>query len=514
MLFNSYAFLFAFLPMSAAGFFAWTSLQARLATAWLAVCSVVFYGWWNWRLTWVLAASIIANYICGRAIVTRVAAGQTATARAVLWFIVAANLLALGYFKYANFFVSVVSGLAAAPLAWEQVVLPIGISFFTFTQIAFQVDAYQGKVSDVDPVRYVLFVTYFPHLIAGPILHHAEMMPQFRRAQTYFPSLEALSVGLTVFMIGLFKKLLIADSLGRYADSAFTVAAVHPLTTPTAWRGILAYTLQIYFDFSAYCDMAIGVSRIFNIQLPANFESPYKSRSIKEFWRRWHMTLSRFLRDYLYIPLGGSRAGPVRRYTNLCVTMVLGGLWHGAGWTFLVWGALHGAYLCVNHAWDAVAARLGPMPARWSGVGSVLAWGTTFAAVMVAWVFFRAPDVATAIRVLAAMVGMQGDAGPALVEVAALGAKPLLVWLGGDIEQVVWLTTGLAIVLLLPNVRQVMDRHALVLPGSAPAAATLRRVLDLLRWKPSLGWAVVTVGLFLVSFVYMGRVSPFLYFQF
>lgn len=514
MLFNSYAFLFVFLPVSAAGFFAWALLQVRLATVWLAVCSIFFYSWWDWRLTSVLAASIIANYICGRTVVAKVASGRRTAARAVLWIIVAANVLALGYFKYANFFVSLVPGLATTPLTWDRVVLPIGISFYTFTQIAFQVDAYQGKVKDTDLVRYILFVTYFPHLIAGPILHHAEMMPQFRRVQTYLPSLEALSVGLTVFVIGLFKKLLIADSLGRYADSAFSAAALHSLTTPTAWRGVLAYTLQIYFDFSAYCDMAIGVSRIFNIQLPANFESPYKSRSIKEFWRRWHMTLSRFLRDYLYIPLGGNRAGPSRRYVNLFVTMVLGGLWHGAGWTFIIWGALHGFYLCANHAWNAMTSRFGPMPAHWGSVSSVLAWGITFVSVMVAWVFFRAPDMAIAIRVLAAMVGAQSNAGLSLWDAAAQGAKPLLVWLGGDTEQVFWLVAGMLIVMLLPNVRQVMNRHALVLPGSEPSAATFRRVLDLIRWEPSLGWAFATVGLFLVSLAFMSRVSPFLYFQF
>jgi D-alanyl-lipoteichoic acid acyltransferase DltB (MBOAT superfamily) len=260
--------------------------------------------------------------------------------------------------------------------------------------------------------------------------------------------------------------------------------------------------------------MAIGVSRIFNIQLPANFESPYKSRSIKDFWRRWHMTLSRFLRDYLYIPLGGNRASLARRYINLWITMILGGLWHGAGWTFIIWGALHGAYLCVNHAWDAMATRLGTQPVRFAGMRSVLAWAVTFGAVMVAWVFFRAPDVTIALRLLSAMVGLQDNAGPTLLQVAGQGGTPLVVWLGGDIEQMAWLTAGLAIVLLLPNVRQVMARHELVLPSSARAAETFRHVQDLLRWKPSLRWAMATVGLFLVSLSYLGRVSPFLYFQF
>ena len=393
MLFNSYVFLFAFMPLVVCLFFVVGRWSAERAVGLLALASVVFYSLWDVRFTIVLFASLGFNYAVAVAIARARSASLVAAARRLTIAGVAGDLLALGYFKYAGFFA------AAVGADWTAVALPIGISFFTFTQIAFLVDTFAGKVDSagtgrVDPVHYLLFVTYFPHLIAGPILHHAEMMPQFRRAATFRPSAEALSVGLVVFVLGLAKKLLLADPFGTYADAAFLPGAT--LSTLDAWRGVLAYTLQIYFDFSAYCDMAIGVSRMLNIVLPVNFESPYKSLSISDFWRRWHMTLSRFLRDYLYVPLGGNRRGPARRYANLMATMVLGGFWHGAGWTFLTWGLLHGSYLCVHHAWRAGPGRFVRLPAA-------LSWAFTFLAVMVAWVFFRAADMRGALGILGAM---------------------------------------------------------------------------------------------------------------
>ena len=420
---------------------------------------------------------------------------------------IVSDLLALGYFKYMNFFVEVAQQASGASFEWQAVLLPVGISFFTFTQIAFLVDTFQGKVGAVRPIHYLLFVTYFPHLIAGPILHHAEMMPQFRQPRIYRPNAEALSVGLTVLMIGLVKKVVIADTLAGYADFAFAAAHVHTLSVPQAWQGVLAYTLQIYFDFSAYCDMAIGVSRMLNITLPANFESPYKALSITDFWRRWHMTLSRFLRDYLYIPLGGSRRGPVRRYSNLLATMALGGLWHGAGWNFLVWGCLHGLYLCVNHAWSALTAtraglRLPP----------VASWALTFAAVMAAWVFFRAADLATALGMLRAMAGL-GDGPDALHQAMGQGGGALLQWVAGDRKQFIWLAACMAVVLAMPNLRQVMGRHELVLGGTRESLRHPPPLLNV-RWTPNLAWATVAVALFFFSLTRMNRISQFLYFQF
>ncbi|WP_309246667.1 MBOAT family O-acyltransferase [Ramlibacter montanisoli] len=284
-------------------------------------------------------------------------------------------------------------------------ILPLGISFYTFTQIAFLVDTYQGKVTEFNFFRYALFVTWFPHLIAGPVLHHAEMMPQFARKAVCRIDWQNVAVGLSIFVLGLAKKVLLADSIAEFASPVFdgVKAGAQPMLFE-AWVGALAYTLQLYLDFSAYSDMAIGLSLMFNVRLPLNFDSPYKATSIIDFWRRWHMTLSRFLRDYLYIPLGGGRAGNARRYANLMTTMVLGGLWHGAGWTFVVWGTLHGCYLLVNHAWRAFRRRHG-----WGegGRAAALAAGAlTFLAVVVGWVFFRADSMASAVTMLQGMTGM------------------------------------------------------------------------------------------------------------
>jgi D-alanyl-lipoteichoic acid acyltransferase DltB (MBOAT superfamily) len=264
---------------------------------------------------------------------------------------------------------------------WDAgtIVLPIGISFYTFTQIAYVVDTLQGKVTERSVLSYLLFVTYFPHLVAGPVLHHAEMMPQFRVRENLAPRAENLARGLTFLVAGLFKKVVLADGCAPIANAAFAGASAG-LTPGDAWLGAIAYSLQIYFDFSGYSDMAVGISLLFNIDLPVNFHSPYRARSVVDFWRRWHMTLSRFLRDYLYIPLGGNRKGPLRRHANLLATMLLGGLWHGANWTFVVWGGLHGLYLVVNHLWRQHFGRQGPpVPAV-----SALYWLLTLLAVVVA----------------------------------------------------------------------------------------------------------------------------------
>ncbi|MFI4982293.1 MAG: MBOAT family O-acyltransferase, partial [Nevskiales bacterium] len=408
MLFNSYSFICVFLPVTLTGFYALGRRHRTAAAAWLALASLAFYSWWDARFTALLIGSVALNYLGGRLLTARVACDDAPAVAWLLRLFVAADLLILGYFKYMNFFVAAAGEMLHSEFSLPAVVLPIGISFFTFTQIAFLVDIARGRADEASLVHYLLFVTYFPHLIAGPVLHHAEMIPQFRRPDTYTPRGSAIAVGMTVFMLGLFKKVVLADEVGAYADAAFSPAHSHSLSLIEAWSGALAYTLQIYFDFSAYTDMALGLSRLFNISLPGNFESPYKACSIVDFWRRWHMTLSRFLRDYLYIPLGGNRHGGLRRYANLLVTMVLGGLWHGAGWTFLVWGALHGIYLVVNHAWRAARQMLGIREGACGIAGRLAAWSLTFLAVVIAWVFFRAPDLRTALDVLAGMAGRHG----------------------------------------------------------------------------------------------------------
>ncbi len=344
MLFNSYVFIFAFLPVALLVFYRLGKVSRRLAALWLVAASLFFYGWWNQRFVGLLMASVAFNYAVGYLMGYRLQRGKTAGL--LLAGSISANLALLGYFKYANFFLANFNALFGTTMPIGEFFLPLGISFFTFTQIAYLVDTWRGKVREYDFIHYLLFVTYFPHLIAGPVLHHAQMMPQFARATTYRVHWENIALGVSIFVVGLAKKVLLADSLAVFSSPVFDIARQggQPMFFE-AWIGALSYTLQLYFDFSAYSDMAIGLSLMFNVRLPQNFNSPYKSASIIEFWRRWHMTLSAFLRDYLYIALGGNRKGTVRRYANLMATMLLGGLWHGAGWTFVMWGGLHG-FIC------------------------------------------------------------------------------------------------------------------------------------------------------------------------
>jgi D-alanyl-lipoteichoic acid acyltransferase DltB (MBOAT superfamily) len=408
MLFTSGEFLFVYLPLTLALFFLISRFAGNAAgAAWLVLASFVFYAYWLPVYTALLAASVVFNYLLGYFIVG-CPADRHRWRLALLCFAVATDLLVLGYFKYANFFLATLAQLAGRPLGALNVILPIGISFFTFTQIAYLADVFAAKVRDRNPLHYALFVSYFPHLIAGPVLHHAEMMPQFARPQIYRPRLENFAIGLAFLLMGLAKKALLADSWAPVADDLFDSPATAAVHTAEAWRGVLAYTLQIYFDFSGYSDMAVGLSLLIGVRLPYNFNSPYKATSIIDFWRRWHMTLSRFLRDYLYFPLGGNRHGSVRRYLNLMITMLLGGLWHGASWTFAIWGGLHGVYLAINHAWRFLRERLArrataEAPPALRIAGRTLGRTLTLFSVVVAWVFFRAPSGTDALRILGSM---------------------------------------------------------------------------------------------------------------
>ncbi|HXF80347.1 MAG TPA: MBOAT family protein [Usitatibacter sp.] len=402
MLFNSYEFLLFFLPAVLAAYFA-LGLRGkdRLAIAFLVAASFFFYAWWRAQYIWLLVASIAVNFAAGRAIVHRAARNEATRTLLVLG--IAFDLLLLGYFKYANFFLANVASLLGIAPERLDVILPIGISFFTFTQIAFLVDASRGKAREPDLLNYSLFVTYFPHLLAGPILHHREMMPQFADRTTKRVDWENVARGLALLAIGLGKKVLIADTLALQANDAF--GSVHPLTFGDAWLAILCYTLQIYFDFSGYTDMALGMALMMNIRLPQNFDSPYRQRNLQEFWRHWHMTLTRFLRDYVYIPLGGNRRGEPWTSCAIVATFLLGGLWHGANWTFVAWGLANGVGLVVLRLWGRTGIRL---PA-------LAAWLVTFLFVNVAWVFFRAPDMASAVSFLGALRGGGGFAGFRLV---------------------------------------------------------------------------------------------------
>jgi alginate O-acetyltransferase complex protein AlgI len=499
VLFNSFEFIFIFLPVALAGYLIIGRLNetpiARLL--WLALTSLAFYGYWNVWFLPVIGISIGVNFLFALAIVRFRTASTVILAGAV-----AANLAALGFYKYANFGIGIVNAMAAHPLPLLSVALPLGMSFFTFTQIAYLADVARGRASEPNFVKYVVFVTYFPHLIAGPILHHREMMPQLDAAPARLSS-ERVAIASTIFIIGLFKKAVIADYMASIADPIFAAAVTSPLSSVDAWGGPLAYSLQIYFDFSGYCDMAIGLSLLFGIVLPFNFDAPYRSQSIAEFWHRWHITLSRFLRDYLYIPLGGNRRGEARRSVNLAVTMLLGGLWHGAGWTFVVWGALHGLYLIVNHRWATLRANV-PVLARAAETSLYVVFSValTQLCIVVAWVFFRADSLTTALGVLRAMFG------PLTLRPVVVPTREMALALG-------LIVAGYIACLVLPNVNELFREKDPV--GIETYRLPQTRSLVPLQWSMRVPWAVFAATLFvaaLVAILAQGEGSPFLYFQF
>ncbi|MEI8041758.1 MAG: MBOAT family protein [Verrucomicrobiota bacterium] len=499
MLFSSYIFLFAFLPVTLIGF----CLLARFlgpkpAKLWLTISSLVFYGWWNPIYVVLIVVSMLCNFWLGRQIGRAVGAGRSSGGQLLFWG-VTANLLLLGYYKYANFFVNNVNLFCGTHWPLEKIILPLGISFFTFTQIAYLVDARRGVVCEYDLGDFLLFITFFPHLIAGPIIHHREMMPQFAEPRTYRFHWDNLAVGLGIFAIGLFKKVVIADGLSPHVGDVFDAAAAgNPLYFTDAWAGVLSYTFQIYFDFSGYSDMAIALARMFGIILPLNFNSPYKAVNIIEFWRRWHMTLSRFLRDYLYIPLGGNRQGKFRRYANLILTMGIGGLWHGAAWTFVFWGLFHGLCLGLNHLWQefwAPGRRRWPLPpllTRW--VGTVL----TFFLVILGWVLFRAVGLKAVGLIFGGMFGL--GSGPTAGTPALLKAKD---W--------IWLVGLLAFVWILPNAAQLF-RDQQPYPAAMKDDWSPRSAWQ--RWRMTPAWACLTALLLAAAILSLSRAGEFLYYNF
>ncbi|NJO77659.1 MAG: MBOAT family protein [Cyanobacteria bacterium RM1_2_2] len=472
MLFNSYVFILAFLPIALTLFFCLAHRSVKLAIAWLTAASLFFYGFWKISYLPLLLVSIVGNYVTGQLITRCKPEGILAKSLLILGTII--NLIFIGYYKYAEFFISSINGSLGMSISVPEVFLPLAISFYTFTQIAYLVDAYRGEIRDkqYSLMTYTLFVTFFPQLIAGPILRHDELIPQLQNRQIFTFSSKNFAIGLLLFILGLSKKVLIADNLSPWVSSVFSDADGVGLLG--AWIGALSYTFQLYFDFSGYSDMAIGLGWMFNIQLPINFNSPYKAKSIIDFWRRWHITLSNFLRDYLYIPLGGSRCGKARHYGNLFITMLLGGLWHGAGWTFVFWGGLHGSYLVINHWWRK---RNIPMPA-------FAAWGITFVAVLISWVFFRAASFADAATLLQAMIGMNGIELPS--------AFPSVLHWGAEIGvKLGVLAVLLVCVLRLPNAQEIVQ-----------------------LFKPRLEWVVIISVIATASLLSLNQVSEFLYFQF
>jgi D-alanyl-lipoteichoic acid acyltransferase DltB (MBOAT superfamily) len=421
-----------------------------------------FYSWWNINNLPIILASIIFNYTLGSCL-------NKTKYKYLLAAGITANLLLIFYYKYFLFFISNLNHVFSAHISHSDIILPLGISFFTFTQIAYLVDVYHNEAKEYSFINYVLFVTFFPHLIAGPIIHHKEMMPQFASLRTKVLNWNNISHGLMLFSVGLFKKVIIADTLAKWVDPGFAATS---LSLVEAWSAAISYTFQLYFDFSGYTDMALGIALLFNIKLPQNFNAPYKADSIIDFWRRWHMTLSRFLLHYIYIPLGGNRRGKARRYINLLITMFIGGLWHGASWTFVFWGVLHGVGLAINNMWRSLGFKM-----HWI-FGRML----TFLFVVVGWVFFKADTFSQALVVLKGMVNSK-DIGIQISQPSLLmpfGRKEILV---------------LIIIYLFVSLYK-----------------------NSVYWenifRPNWKWAIFVSAIFVSSILGLNRISQFLYFQF
>jgi len=434
MLFNSFEFIFLFLPFSF--FIYFFLLEKRLITgakSYLVFASLFFYSWWNINYLPIILSSMLFNYVIGNSLNENFKKVRVHK-RSLLTFGIISNLGLLGYFKYSDFFIENFNLAFDGSVSLLHLALPLAISFFTFQQIAYLVDSYREETAEYDFLNYALFVTFFPQLIAGPIVHHAEMMPQFASKWNLIKNYKNIAVGLFIFSIGLFKKVAIADMFATWATAGFNNAEA--LNVLEAWATSLSYTFQLYFDFSGYTDMAIGAALLFNIKLPVNFNSPYKALDIQDFWRRWHITLSRFLRDYIYIPLGGNRKGSFRTYNNLLATFILGGIWHGAGWTFVFWGFLHGLALAIHRFWKSIGLS---MP-------NALAWFITFNFVNIAWIFFRANEWGDAIHILSSMFFIKEDCLPHSYVV-----KEYLFNIYGSSKTLMYITAGFAIVLLVKN---------------------------------------------------------------
>jgi alginate O-acetyltransferase complex protein AlgI len=506
MLFSSPEFILAFLPIVLAGyvFVAKFSNQTPLF-GWLVLSSLFFYAYWSPPYIALLLFSILINYLTGNSLIR-------AKSKRLLIAGVAFNLGLIGVFKYFDFFIGSINIIFSAALPSPSIILPLAISFFTFQQIAYLVDVYKGEVKDTGLLHYILFVSFFPQLIAGPIVHHKEIIPQFNsRKKRRFEGSDFFA-GAAIFIIGLQKKIVIADGIGVHADALFSNLASQDPTFIQSWIGTLAYTFQIYFDFSGYSDMAIGLARMFGIRLPENFNSPYKATNIIDFWRRWHMTLSRFLKEYLYIPLGGNRKGSGYRHINVLITMVLGGLWHGAAWTFVFWGFLHGIFLIVNHLWRAGREAMGQDLNRSSFLGRIASRSVTLLAVIVAWVFFRAESWSDAFAVLHGMAGLNGILipiswapyfGGAIAALSELGVR--FVETPPYQVETLFNLAGLGIiVLLLANTRELMVT-------SGPLSSFFRTRLNL-PMTP----AIVVFGFIglLVVLVRGAQTSDFIYMVF
>ena len=542
MLFNSYEFICLFLPITVVVFFLLGRTSREWALGWVIAASLFFYAWWRPLNVLIIAPSILVNFALARWLERLRDPERAGLAKGVLALGIVFNVAFLGYFKYANFTTYVVNDVFGTHYVLEQIVLPLGISFITFQKIAFLIDVHARRVTSFTLRDYCLFVLFFPQLIAGPIVHFRELMPQFARATCRFDT-ENVTVGLTLFAFGLFKKVFLADTLAPQVSTIFADAvAGRPVSLLPGWMAALGFTLQIYFDFSGYSDMAIGAARLFGVRLPPNFNSPLKSSSIIDFWLRWHMTLTRFLTAYIYNPLalaatrrrlarGGKgiagRATSIGAFVQLLVvptliTMFVSGVWHGAGYLFIVWGVMHGIYLTVNHGWRLFAPKAWRETGWLASLMHPIGFLLTFGSVVVSMVVFRAPTTDAAVGVFRGMLGLNGIELPALVYdrlgplAARLGQMGIVAAAGDGKDAVkmgLWIVALGFVALACPNTLQMLNRHEPALGWNADLGvyAIFGRPVT---WRASLGWAAAVSIVAALGLVYLGGQSEFLYWQF
>jgi D-alanyl-lipoteichoic acid acyltransferase DltB (MBOAT superfamily) len=538
MLFNSYEFLFAFMPLTLVLFLLLGRSSRNLALGWLIVASLVFYAWWRPINLPIIAVSLAVNFTIARLLQRLAADERQARWRTALLILgIIFNVCFLGYFKYTNFVLGAVNDIADTHFVLHQIVLPLGLSFITFQKIAFLLDVHAGRIEAFSLRDYLLFVLFFPQLIAGPIVHYREMMPQFHANPCRFDR-ESVGVGLTMVCFGLFKKVVLADGTAAYVTPIYQHAtAAGGVSLFPAWLAAVGFTLQIYFDFSGYSDMAAGLARCFGVRLPLNFYSPLQASSIIDFWSRWHVTLTRFLTAYLYNPLllaltrrrfahgltGGHKAS-IGGFLELLagptlLTMFVSGVWHGAGYLFIVWGLLHGMYLITNHGWRLLVPRLGWNKDSYARAMRPLGFALTFLAVVLSMVFFRAPNLHAAGDVLRGMVGLHGVEVPHVIAEKLHGHLPHgfasaeNLGIKDFLQQNLWLLGVLAIALLLPNSIQILRLHDPVL-GAQERLANTGLIARPLRWNATLPWALAIALLAAVAVMRVGGPSEFLYWQF
>jgi alginate O-acetyltransferase complex protein AlgI len=542
MLFNSYIFIFVFLPISLFGFYFLNKrVGYRSSIIWLVSASFVFYGWWNPAYLILIISSIIFNFIAGHYLLEVNIRKNIISRKIVLIVAIAINLLILGYFKYANFFIDNMNSLTNSNLVLYEIILPLGISFYTFQQVTYLIDTYRSIVKDHSFINYCLFVTFFPQLIAGPIVHHKDMLPQFSKMAIFQTPSKNIVIGFAIFSLGLFKKVVLADGIGEYATPVFAAAESGVLLTfAEAWSGALAYTFQLYFDFSGYSDMAVGLGRMFGISLPINFNSPYKSKSIAEFWRKWHITLSGLIRDYLWDPISliMARYAINNKYNTIglfVLTVIIPvifaffwiGLWHGAGWNFILFGLIHGIYIVIFNLWLQVKYNFPKIKIiRSNKIAKIISWNLTFVSVVFAWVLFRAETFSGAVVFWKGMTGLHGFSisekliGNFWIFEEWMTSHGFVfdgffhngVFSSNPYVGILWILGLMLISLYFPNVPQIMNKYHY--KSKIYSGIVVKQRGFLVEWRPTLSWLILISMIFVISVLGLTQVSKFLYFQF